>query len=263
MLRGRVKYLNIKLDILTSEEYLGCEPLDRATWLNLMSYCARQETGGVVSNAKSWGDRKWMQLCGVTIAEINRECPLWQWIDNDLSVNFYPIEQEAVAQKLRASGKLYGKGHPKDKQSPPKRQPVSPPNRGGLGNPKDNYKYNNNYNNNPKDKDNYKAPEPTPKKAIIYPSLPEVLTYFIDCARHEFININTEAVETEAKLYHSIRTGEKWVKANKKRVKNWKLDVRQWILSKRSKLIDYDRKKSTRLLPSNDTAAFIEGGKTW
>ena len=108
-----------------------------------------------------------------------------------------------------------------------------------------------------------KAPEPTPKKAIIYPSLPEVLTYFIDCARKEFTNINTEAVETEAKLYHSIRTGDKWVKANKKKVKNWKLDARQWILSKRSKLIDYDQKKSTRLLPSNDTAAFIEGVKTW
>jgi len=111
--------------------------------------------------------------------------------------------------------------------------------------------------------DEPKVPEPAPKKAIVYPSLPELLTYFTDYARKEFTNINTEAVETEAKLYHSIRTGDKWVKANKKKVKNWKLDVQQWVLSKRSKLIDYDQKKSTRLLPSNDTAAFIEGVKTW
>ena len=90
-----------------------------------------------------------------------------------------------------------------------------------------------------KDKDKAKVPEPAPKKAIVYPSLPEVLTYFTDYARKKFININTDAVRTEAELYYSIRVDSKWIKANKKKVKNWKLDVQQWVLSKRSKLIDY------------------------
>ena len=72
--------------------------------------------------------------------------------------------------------------------------------------------------------------------------LKDVSAYFLQTVKKEFptIPIDELKVETEAKLYFSTRTENKWIKANKKKVKNWKLDCRQWILSKGySKFKDY------------------------
>jgi len=116
-----MKYLNIPIAVLTSEDYLGSEPTDRATWLNLMAYCARQETGGIITGARCWGDRKWAQLCGVFKAEIDRACPLWDWEGEDIIVRHYPSEQEAVVRRQREAGKNYGRG-----QNPSKPEPEKP-----------------------------------------------------------------------------------------------------------------------------------------
>jgi hypothetical protein len=90
---------------LRSHQFIGSEPADRATWLCLMCYCVDQETGGRIANASAWGDRKWQQLCGVTLREVNNSSELWRWENGDVVVAFYPSEKEAEVQMLRAIGK--------------------------------------------------------------------------------------------------------------------------------------------------------------
>ena len=65
-----MNWININTDTLRSEEYLGAEPVERATWLNLLAWCCAQENGGEIENCREWKDRKWQQLCGVTKTEV-------------------------------------------------------------------------------------------------------------------------------------------------------------------------------------------------
>jgi len=96
-----MNYLNLAIADLTSETFLGEEPLNRATWLCLMRYCAQQENGGVIENAESWGERKWMQLCGVTKDEVSQPSELWGFHGGNVEVNLYPINQEGAIKKKR------------------------------------------------------------------------------------------------------------------------------------------------------------------
>ena len=89
-----MNWLNIELTTLRSEAFVGCEPTDRATWLCLMAYCADQENGGTIQNAETWGDRKWMQLVGITKEASRRDCDLWRWNGGSLFVAFYPTDKE-------------------------------------------------------------------------------------------------------------------------------------------------------------------------
>lgn len=104
-----MRYLNLKIETLTSEAFLGCEPVDRATWLCLLRYCAQQETGGRIVGAAGWGARKWPQLCAVMLDEVKRSCPLWSWQGDDLVVEFYPVEQEAAIKAQREAGRNFGR----------------------------------------------------------------------------------------------------------------------------------------------------------
>lgn len=128
-----MNYLNLTIQTLTGPEFLGSEPLDRATWICLMRYCAQHETSGIIPGAAQWGDRKWMQLCGVTKDEVKRESDLWSWDGETLVVAFYPLEQETVAKTRRESGKRYGKGRAKMRD----RSPDSSPNRSAKDKDKD------------------------------------------------------------------------------------------------------------------------------
>ena len=104
-----MNYLNIEIKFLTSEEFIGCEPTDRATWLCLMRYCAQQENGGVVEDCAEWGERKWQQICGVTKIEIDRKCKLWTSENGILEVWGYPVEQERKCRDNRKNGKKGGR----------------------------------------------------------------------------------------------------------------------------------------------------------
>ena len=94
-----MNYLNLHTDFLRSVEYLGAEPIERATWLNLLAWCASQENGGVIENANTWNDRKWLQICGVTKEEAYLKSELYE-ISNSgsLIVNFY---EEALVEDER------------------------------------------------------------------------------------------------------------------------------------------------------------------
>jgi len=101
-------WLNLQTNIIRSPEYVGAEPNQRATWLNVLIYCVEQENGGLIKNCESWKDRQWQQTCGVTIFEINNSEPLLYWIDLDLCVWNYPLYTEEVIKQRRESGRKGG-----------------------------------------------------------------------------------------------------------------------------------------------------------
>ena len=107
--RGHLRdmnWLNIQTQILRSPEFIGSDPVARATWLYVFAYCAEQENGGRIEGAKVWKDRQWQQTCGVTLAEVEASTLLLFWEGNDLVLHAYPMQKEYAVQRLREIGKI-------------------------------------------------------------------------------------------------------------------------------------------------------------
>ena len=101
-------WLNLKTTTLRSPEYAGSEPIQRATWLNLLAYCCEQENGGRIEGCGEWKDRQWQQTLGVTLGEVREECALWHWEDGALCVAFYPTDKQEEVKAKRDAGKRGG-----------------------------------------------------------------------------------------------------------------------------------------------------------
>jgi hypothetical protein len=110
-----MNWLNLNVQTLDSENFLGSDPIDRATWLCLLRYCIGQENGGVIETCKDWADRKWQQLVRITKKEAERKCDLWAWDGETLIVWGYPSEKEDEIQQKRERAKINGAkgGRPK------------------------------------------------------------------------------------------------------------------------------------------------------
>jgi hypothetical protein len=104
-----MNWLNIEIKTLTSNEFLGSEPVDRATWICLLRYCAQQENGGKIKDCKEWKNRQWMQLAGITCEEINRKTMLWKWEGDSVTVWEYPTCKEKEIKAKRKAGRITGK----------------------------------------------------------------------------------------------------------------------------------------------------------
>ena len=105
-----MNWINLHTDTLRSEEYLGATPIERATWLNLLAWCVSQENGGVIEGASEWGERKWMQLCGVTKEEATLVSALYQLgSDGLMVVSLYPLDKEREVQAKRETAKINGR----------------------------------------------------------------------------------------------------------------------------------------------------------
>ena len=100
-----MEWLKLELKIIRSQEYLASDPVARATWLNLICFCADKENGGVIEGCKAWKCRMWQQVCGITLAETRIKCHLYGWAGKDLVVNFYPTKTEGLVQMRREAGK--------------------------------------------------------------------------------------------------------------------------------------------------------------
>ena len=118
-----MNWLNIEIRLMRSPEYIGSEPVERATWLNLMAYCAEQENGGRITGCGTWKDRQWQQTCGVTAQEVAGICSLWTWEGSDLVVWNYPTDKEAEVRAKREGGARGGKS--KASKHPAKHNPSS------------------------------------------------------------------------------------------------------------------------------------------
>jgi hypothetical protein len=100
-----MEWINIHTATLNSPEFIGAEPVDRATWLCLLAYCCGQENGGRIAACTDWGDRRWQQLARVTAREIRRASELWNWDGADLVIRFYPTSREREIRLKREAGK--------------------------------------------------------------------------------------------------------------------------------------------------------------
>jgi hypothetical protein len=103
-----VHWLNLAVRILHSPEYIGSEPIARATWLSLLLWCAEQENGGRVRGAMSWSDRQWQQTCGITVEELRSAGCLVIIDGDDVVVWGYPADKEAEVQAKREAGRIGG-----------------------------------------------------------------------------------------------------------------------------------------------------------
>mgnify|MGYP003654146301 CR=1 FL=1 len=102
-------WINIHTETLRGKEFVGAEPIERATWLSLLGWCCAQENSGRIESCSDWTSRKWQQLCGITLEEVQIKSELYVFDGLDLVVHFYPMDnQESVAAK-RKNGKKGGR----------------------------------------------------------------------------------------------------------------------------------------------------------
>ena len=103
-----MNWLNINLTTLRSPAYIGSGPVGRATWLQVLAYCADQENGGRIRGAAAWKDRQWQQTCGVTAREVRASGKLITFHRRDVRVAFYPADKEALVISNREAGRRGG-----------------------------------------------------------------------------------------------------------------------------------------------------------
>jgi hypothetical protein len=103
-----MNWLNISIQTLDSENFLGSDPTERGTWLCLLRYCIGQENGGTIFGCNQWSDRKWQQLVRITKKEAARSCELWSWDGNSLIVWGYPRDKETEVKEKRERAKTNG-----------------------------------------------------------------------------------------------------------------------------------------------------------
>lgn len=216
-----MNWLNIELRSLRSESFVGAEPLDRATWLCLMAFCADQENGGTISGAAEWGDRKWMQLVGITKDESRRACPLWTWDKDSLTVAMYPADKESEIQAKREAGKSYGRGKQSPKTVAPPKVADSSANSSAMteleleGNEKGNRKEDNT----PLPPCQGEPPAATaikPKTRFVPPTIEEVREY-----------CRERANGVDADKWHNYYAANGW-KVGRNSMKDWRAAVRTW-----------------------------------
>lgn len=99
-----MQWLNIKISTLRSPQYMGSNPIKRATWLNVLAFCCDQENFGRIVGAMEWGDREWQQMCGVTRREVLAADKLLTVDGQDVVVAFYPCEKEAEVKAKSKAG---------------------------------------------------------------------------------------------------------------------------------------------------------------
>jgi hypothetical protein len=103
-----MNWLNLNIQTLDSEEFIGSEPVSRATWICLLRYCIGQENGGRIEDCHGWADRKWQQLVRVTKLEVDSVSALWRWEGADLFVWEYPTGKEVEVRSKRDGGRTGG-----------------------------------------------------------------------------------------------------------------------------------------------------------
>lgn len=104
-----MNWLNLRTSQLREPAFIGSEPVARATWLCVMTYCVEMENGGRIVGARLWKDRQWQQTCGVMLSEIQASTNLLSWDGDDLLVWNYPAEKEDEVRTKRGIAKQNGR----------------------------------------------------------------------------------------------------------------------------------------------------------
>ena len=113
-----MEFINIRTALFSSPEFIGAEPVQRATWIALLAWCCEQENNGVIRDCRAWKDRRWMQTCGVMASEVGEGCELYSWDGDDLAVFGYPAQIQANLNIKRTVARENGKLGGRPKNSP-------------------------------------------------------------------------------------------------------------------------------------------------
>ena len=110
-----MEYMNIPTALFSSPEFIGAEPIQRATWIALLAWCCTQENGGIIEGCRSWGMRRWMQTCGVMDKEVMNGGELYHFDGDNLVVFGYPGGVQELLERKRVIARENGKlgGRPK------------------------------------------------------------------------------------------------------------------------------------------------------
>lgn len=105
-----MNWLNFPTSAIQRAEMASAEPVEIGVWFRLSCYCALQENGGVIKNARKWVDRQWLVTAGVTLADVDMPTGLWSWNSHgSLTVALYPVAKEREVAAKRAAGNATAK----------------------------------------------------------------------------------------------------------------------------------------------------------
>jgi hypothetical protein len=96
-----MEWMNIRVSTIRSPDYMGSNPTERATWINVFAYCVEQENGGRIIGGADWKDRQWQQCCGVTAREVRSASKLIRVEGEDVVIQGYPAEKEIEVRARR------------------------------------------------------------------------------------------------------------------------------------------------------------------
>ena len=96
-----MNWINLRVSDLRAPEFLGSDPLARATWLAVLAFCTDQENGGRIVGGGRWTNRQWQSFAGVTLKEIALAAPLLTIQGDDVLVWNYPLEKEIEVRAKR------------------------------------------------------------------------------------------------------------------------------------------------------------------
>jgi len=101
-----MNFFKVYCDQFEDVPFVGADARQGWTWLLLMNFCARQENGGTINNARSKPDAVWTRN-GISPADLKDGGGLWEWHGDDLAVLGYDV---AAEDKCRANRELAAKG---------------------------------------------------------------------------------------------------------------------------------------------------------
>lgn len=113
-------YISLPTSLMRNQDFLSSSAEEIAIWLQLLAYCAEEESGGIIPHADTLTDRVWYRMCGQP-ADIIRQCThLLAWSDDGttLTVLHYPLAQQAQLQAQRDGGRRGAQA----RQLPPSRK---------------------------------------------------------------------------------------------------------------------------------------------
>lgn len=219
-----MNYLNLHTDFLRSEDYLGSDPVVRATWLNLMAWCATQENGGTIENATEWSDRKWQQIIGVTLAEVQTASELYHFTEGgSLVVRHYPKDKEEEVKTNRENGKKGGRPRKETQNKPGGFESVNPDETGGVEIAETER---NGMEGEREGKGNGITPPSPPRgkrKTIKRPRVEEVVEYISPKLKEINPDWTDETAKKAIELKFETFVSDGWKDGNGKEIKNWKI----------------------------------------
>ena len=104
-----MRFFPVECATVTGTDFICATFEQQGQWLSLMTYCATQENGGRIEGAAVMPEVFFQRALNMTKRDLQSDCPLWEWDGEDLSVKFYPLQNQEKCEALRESGRKGGR----------------------------------------------------------------------------------------------------------------------------------------------------------